>query len=178
MAWQRRMTIPERSDMGKPVPCPGPGASCVRDVSGHMLQTRWTAGRVRACVRLGVLDGQVGFGSPMASLSNSPLLDQGLAAHQHLTRSTVHQSRWIAGAADVNGYLPEHSPRVRLVIKKPYWLIGAIPTLYAAALRRVVYRCRLNKYLEVPARTQDPPATVCCAELTLLLHHAWPVSRC
>ncbi|EMD95736.1 hypothetical protein COCC4DRAFT_55255 [Bipolaris maydis ATCC 48331] len=58
-----------------------------------------------------------------------------------------------------HGHMPEGSPRVRLAIKKPYWLIGATPTLYAAALRRVVYRCRLNKYLQVPARTKThhPP---------------------
>lgn len=58
-----------------------------------------------------------------------------------------------------HGHMPERSPRVRLAIKKPYWLIGAIPTLYAADLRRVVYRCRLNKYLQVPVRTQEthPP---------------------
>ncbi|KAH8640111.1 hypothetical protein IG631_03052 [Alternaria alternata] len=37
--------------MGRQVLSPGPAASCVRDVSGHMLQTRWAAGHAGSCVR-------------------------------------------------------------------------------------------------------------------------------
>lgn len=98
--------------------------------------------------------------SPVSNSSLPELPGPGLAAHQHVEGEHSPPKpldRRCCGRE--HGHMPEGSPRVRLAIKKPYWLIGATPTLYAAALRRVVYRCRLNKYLQVPARTKThhPP---------------------
>lgn len=43
------MTIP--NEHGQTFPFSGTAASCVREVSGHMLQTRWAAGQAGSCIR-------------------------------------------------------------------------------------------------------------------------------
>jgi hypothetical protein len=112
--------------------------------------------RARMFVRCARSQGrQLAFRSPIASLGNLPLRDQDPAAHQPTTLSTVHKSRWIAGAASLNGDIPEHSSQAARLNQKGYWLINAILTLYAVFLRNTAYRRRLNSTL----RYQSVPRT-------------------
>ncbi|OAL54337.1 hypothetical protein IQ07DRAFT_264711 [Pyrenochaeta sp. DS3sAY3a] len=145
--------------MGRPVLSPGRAVSCVRDVSGHMLQTRWAAGHACSCVCVRTSrsqGGSAGLRSPSHQSEQFTPAPTRACCTPTSTLSTVHKA---AGSSvpRASTDAPQNARRRLDRNQKRYWLIVPSRTLYAAVLRKAAYRCRLNMYLFVPA---DPPTTL------------------
>lgn len=114
--------------------CPASGPSCI-----VLQQSLWTtcANEMgnRVCRFVRTQESRRLCLLPFPQSPFHPCGNRDPAAHPAYLVEHSPRSRWISGAMSLNRRTPSCSPQVRPVIKTRYWMIGAIPTLYAAHVK-------------------------------------------